>query len=240
MTALFVSDIHLDFDHEVRLRALDQVLNSALREDAEIYILGDLVEVWVGDDDDSAFADTLREMLGKYGERTALYLMHGNRDFLFGPQFASEVNAKMLDDPSIIELGNQRHLLSHGDAFCTSDTDYQQMRRLFRSKEFQQNFLSQDLATRRDFAQNVRAQSQKSNANKPEQITDVVEDEVRKALERHDCCTAIHGHTHRPGMHDMGEGLSRYVLGSWERCGWPGWFRDEFTLQCFSIEGAPL
>lgn len=240
MTLLFVSDIHLDLEHEARFRALDRVLSSALREEAEIYILGDLVEVWVGDDDDSKFADLLRNMLKKYGERTALYLMHGNRDFLIGSKFASDVNAELLDDPTVIELGGQQLLLSHGDSYCTSDTAYQQMRQLFRSIEFQDNFLSQDLETRREFAQNVREQSQKSNANKPDQITDVVEDEVRKALKHHNCCTVIHGHTHRPGLHDLGDGLSRYVLGSWERCGWRGWLRDEFILECFSIKGQPL
>lgn len=240
MTALFVSDIHLEVTHETRLRALDRVLNSAVQENADIYILGDLVEVWVGDDDDSKFADLLRHTLLKYGERTQMYLMHGNRDFLFGGQFASAINAELIEDPTIVELKDQRFLLSHGDAFCTSDTAYQQMRRVFRSREFQDNFLAQDLAARRQFARSVREQSQESNANKPDQITDVVEDAVRDALKKYDCRTVIHGHTHRPGLHDLGEGLSRYVLGSWERCGWCGWFRDEFTLQCFEVEGDPL
>lgn len=240
MTALFISDTHLDFTHESRLRALDRVLNGALQENADIYFLGDLVEVWVGDDDDSQFADLIRHTLLKYGERTPLYLMHGNRDFLFGEKFASDVNAKLLEDPTIVELNGQQFLLSHGDAFCTSDTAYQQMRQMFRSKEFQDNFLAQDLVSRRQFAQSVRKQSQESNANKPDQITDVVEDAVRDALRQYGCATVIHGHTHRPGLHDLGQGLSRYVLGSWERCGWCGWFRDEFALQCFEIEGEPL
>ena len=240
MTSLFVSDIHLDSNHGSRLEALDRTLNSALQEEAEIYILGDLVEVWVGDDDDSEFADLLRATLLKYGERTRLLLMHGNRDFLFGERFASDINAELLDDPSIVELNGQRFLLSHGDAFCTSDIAYQRMRTLFRSKDFQDNFLSQNLAARREFAQSVRAQSQESNANKPEQITDVVEHAVCKTLKQYDCPTVIHGHTHRPGLHDLGEGLSRYVLGSWERCGWRGWFRDSFTLECFAIDGQPL
>ncbi len=240
MTSLFISDTHLDFTHESRLRALDRVLNGALQENADIYVLGDLVEVWVGDDDDSQFADLIRHTLLKYGERTPLYLMHGNRDFLFGEKFASDVNAKLLEDPTIVELNGQQFLLSHGDAFCTSDTAYQQMRQMFRSKEFQDNFLAQDLVSRRQFAQSVRKQSQESNANKPDQITDVVEDAVRDALRQYGCATVIHGHTHRPGLHDLGQGLSRYVLGSWERCGWCGWFRDEFALQCFEIEGEPL
>lgn len=240
MTALFVSDIHLDLNQKSRLLALDRTLNSAIQEEAEIYILGDLVEVWVGDDDDSEFADLVRETLLKYGERTPMFLMHGNRDFLFGERFASDVNAELLDDPYVVELNGQRLLLSHGDAFCTSDTAYQEMRTLFRSDEFQNSFLSQDLTARRQFAQNVRAQSQESNANKPEQITDVVEDAVCETLKQYDCRTVIHGHTHRPGLHDLGEGRSRFVLGSWERCGWCGWFRDQFTLQCFSIKGDPL
>ena len=239
MTSYFLSDLHLDIDQPNCLRALDRTLEAACREDADIYILGDLVEVWVGDDDDCEFADLLRNTLRKYGERTSMFLMHGNRDFLFGPKFASDVQATLLDDPTTISLGNQNVLLSHGDAFCTSDTAYQQMRKLFRSTEFQTNFLSQDLHSRRDFAQTMREQSKKSNANKAEHITDVTEEAVCSALEAHECEIVIHGHTHRPGHHVLKDGRSRYVLGSWERCGWYARFQSELTLECFAIAGGP-
>lgn len=239
MTSYFLSDLHLDDVHSSRLRAMDELLTEASRQEADIYILGDLVEVWVGDDDDCQFAQQLRDTLRRHGERTSLFLMHGNRDFLFGRKFADDVQATLLEDPSIIQLNGQPVLLSHGDMFCTSDTAYQQMRQLFRSSDFQSHFLSQDIEARRDFARTLREQSKKSNANKPAQITDVVEDSVRDALNLHDCSTAIHGHTHRPGHHDLGNGLTRYVLGSWERCGWYARFQSELALECFAIDGGP-
>lgn len=239
MTSYFLSDLHLDVGHSSRLQAMNDILECASQQKADIYILGDLVEVWVGDDDDSMFADQLRETLRTHGERTNLFLMHGNRDFLLGSKFADDVSATLLEDPTVIRLAGYDTLLSHGDMFCTSDTAYQQMRQLFRSSEFQEHFLSQDLESRREFARALREQSKKSNANKPEQITDVVEDSVRDVLNSHNCHTVIHGHTHRPGHHDIGNGLTRYVLGSWERCGWFGRFQSSLTLECFAIEGDP-
>ncbi len=239
MTSYFLSDLHLDDGHERRFQAMDEILTEASQQEADIYILGDLVEVWVGDDDDCQFAQQLRDTLRRHGARTNLFLMHGNRDFLFGSGFSDDVQATLLEDPSIIQLDGQPVLLSHGDMFCTSDTAYQQMRQLFRSEDFQSHFLSQDMEARREFARTLREQSRKSNANKPEQITDVVEDSVRDALNLHNCNTVIHGHTHRPGHHDLGNRLSRYVLGSWERCGWYARFQSELTLECFAIEGGP-
>ncbi len=235
MTALFVSDLHLDSGQQHHLRALDKLLDGAVRSSSDIYILGDLVEVWVGDDDDDEFADELRSLLRRHGSRTSMSLMHGNRDFLFGAQFVSDIGATLLEDPSVIELGGQRVLLAHGDAYCTSDIPYQQLRRHFRSDEFQEQFLAQDLEARREFARSMREQSRRSNANKPDQITDVVEDEVRSSLKEFNCTTMIHGHTHRPGIHHLGGNFTRIVLGSWERCGWYCRYDTELELVCFGV-----
>ena len=219
---------------------MDRLLDRASSVGEPIYILGDLVEVWVGDDDDSEFAEKLRSVLARHGELCDLHLMHGNRDFLFGSRFAEEVNATLLSDPAIVDIGGQRTLLSHGDAYCTSDIEYQQMRTLFRSQAWQDNMLAESLEARREFARNLRAQSTAANATKADHITDVEDEEICKALREHQCQTMIHGHTHRPGFHDLGRDLARYVLGSWERCAWIATACDSIALECIPVDNGPL
>ena len=235
MSALFVSDIHLDAEQTSQFNALDRVLEEASQYGTDIYILGDLVEVWVGDDDDSEFAVKLCQMLRRHGERTSLCFMHGNRDFLLGNKFADRTNGRILEDPTLIDLGGNPVLLSHGDAFCTSDTQYQMLRNHFRSENFKGGFLAQNIEDRRAFAQEMRNQSRKANANKAENITDVVDESVLATLKENNCKTVIHGHTHRPGVHDLGGGSSRWVMGDWERCAWIVKFQDELELSCVAI-----
>ena len=237
---LFLSDLHLDATRPVHMEALDHVLNKAAHAGESIYILGDLVELWVGDDDDSEFATRLRSMLMQHSNRTEINLMHGNRDFLFGERFANETNVNLLPDPTVIQIGGNPVLLAHGDAYCTSDLEYQKMRSLFRSRQWQSSFLAESLSARHEFARNLRSQSAEANANKAENITDVVEQDVRDALSEFGCKTMLHGHTHRPGMHDLGDGRKRYVLGSWERCAWIGRATNDIQLECVSLSTGPL
>ncbi|MCY3540600.1 MAG: UDP-2,3-diacylglucosamine diphosphatase [Gammaproteobacteria bacterium] len=235
MNRYFISDLHLDSTVPQKLFALQAVLANAVKLDCEIYILGDLVETWIGDDDDCAFADLLRETLRVPSQRVPLYLMHGNRDFLFGQKFASEVGAKILDDPTVIEIDGERVMLSHGDVYCTSDLPYQEIRTKFRSAEWQQSFLSKTLDERRRLAATMRIQSKEAVAEKSDYITDVVEEEIIKSLQTYDCRTMIHGHTHRPGQHRMGNGCTRYVLGDWGRCGWQIYATPQIRLECFPV-----
>jgi UDP-2,3-diacylglucosamine hydrolase len=220
---LFISDLHLD-QRTLRLNlGLERFLRAEAAAYDEIYILGDLVEVWVGDDDDSPFATFLRTILGNAARHCDLYLMHGNRDFLFGPRFAVETGSRLMHDPAVIDCNGLRVLLSHGDAYCTRDTVYQQMRAMLRSAEWQADILSRGLEERHALARALRAQSATANANKPENIMDVTPSAIEAAIEQHRVDLMVHGHTHRPGIHvhDVANRrIRRFVLGDWARCGW--------------------
>ena len=236
MSAICISDLHLDATNPKRLDALNHLLTRESEKVDAIYVLGDLVEVWVGDDDDSQFANELRTTLGACTRRTSLYLMHGNRDFLFGKTFANETGAYPIDDPVAIEVEGRRILLAHGDAFCTKDEPYQQMRKLFRSTDWQRDILSRSLRERIQFADEMREQSRRSSANKSQNIMDVTDEVVLAAMQKNDCDVLIHGHTHRPGIHRMDNTKTRYVLGDWNRCGWLARIEGGgVSLECFSI-----
>lgn len=235
MNRLFIADLHLDSTSPQKLVTLQTVLANAVHLDCEIYILGDLVETWIGDDDDCIFSNQLRDILRVSSKRVPLYLMHGNRDFLFGQKFATDVGATILDDPTVIEIEDRRVLLSHGDAYCTSDHAYQEIRSKFRSAQWQQSFLSKTLVERRELASAMREQSKEAVAEKSDYITDVVEDSILDSLQTYDCRIMIHGHTHRPGQHQMVNGCTRYVLGDWGRCGWQIYATPQIRLECFPI-----
>jgi UDP-2,3-diacylglucosamine hydrolase len=220
---LFISDLHLEQDARALNAAFARFLQRESRRSDEIYILGDLVEVWVGDDDDAPFADWLRRLLESTSAHCDLYVMHGNRDFLFGNAFAAQCGARLLDDPTMVERNGYRILLAHGDAFCTADLSYQQMRALVRSSQWQSEILGRDLATRRSMARELRRQSAEANANKAENIMDVTPSEIEAAARVYRADVIVHGHTHRPAIHDHRideRRLRRFVLGDWGRCGW--------------------
>lgn len=215
----FISDLHLDPSRPQVIAALDGFLTA--RQDASaLYILGDLFEFWIGDDDDSELAAVVAKQLADYARSgPAVYLMHGNRDFLIGERFASQIGATLLVDPSVVEVGGQRLLLMHGDSLCTRDEDYQRFRALARSPDWQQQALAQSLADRRRLAEQLRTASRDAGSRKAEDIMDVTEDAVDSMMREHQCATLIHGHTHRPARHKTALG-ERWVLGDWERTGW--------------------
>jgi UDP-2,3-diacylglucosamine hydrolase len=207
----------------------------------ELYILGDLTEAWIGDDDESPFAEFLRTELKIAAASCRVHLMHGNRDFLIGKTFASACAINLVPDPLVIERSNQRILLCHGDSLCTDDLAYQQTRTLLRSRDWQSDILARPLADRRALADSLRTQSRSTNANKPANIMDVSADAVGRALRLHHADAIVHGHTHRPGIHAIGEASHpqgiRYVLGDWDRCGWVLRLEDDFTLLRFPLVG---
>lgn len=231
---LFASDLHLCEPGEPAFRTFAALMEASAGRFDEIYLLGDLCEVWIGDDDDGAMARTFISIVAQAARRTRVFVMPGNRDFLFGERFEHHTGARLIPDPWRLENGV---LLAHGDAFCIDDQEYQQARRLLRSPQWQRDVLSRSLTERRTLADGMRAQSRATNANKADNIMDVSAAEVARVAAREDAAVLIHGHTHRPAVHVEPWGR-RYVLGAWERCGWRIEERDgHFELICFPLIG---
>jgi len=217
MPALFISDLHLSEDRPAANERFFSLLEEQARDAEALYILGAFFEYWVGDDDlaypfHAVIAGSLRE-LSRSG--VALYLMHGNRDFLVGQRFCEASGAKLLDDPTVVELDGERTLLMHGDTLCTDDLDYQNWRRTARSSAWQAAFLAKSLDERRQAVGGMREKSKEVVAAKPAEIMDVNQDAVRQAMESHGVRRLIHGHTHRPGHHRVAGGGERWVLPDW-------------------------
>ncbi len=235
MTRIFISDLHLDDVAEPQFRCFNELLEVESRSASGIYLLGDLTEVWLGDDDDGPLAIALAEVLKRTAKRCPIYLMHGNRDFMIGRQFADGAGIELIDDPFVLDSDT---LLAHGDAFCVDDSNYQLARAMFRSKDFQTGMLERPLEERRELARGLREHSRSTNANKAENIMDVSDAEIASVVNSHSVTRLIHGHTHRPGQHLSSWG-KRYVLGAWERCGWLlRWTPpSEPRLECFPLTG---
>jgi len=218
--ALFISDLHLSEDRPQANERFFSFLEETARGADSLYILGDFFEYWIGDDDlaypfNAVIAGLLAD-LTRSG--TTLYFMHGNRDFLIGERFCRATGARLLDDPTVIDLAGEKTLLMHGDTLCTDDLDYQNWRRTARSPAWQRAFLAKSLDERRKEAGGMREQSKQAVQTKPPEITDVNALAVREAMERHGVKRLIHGHTHRPGRHRValaaGDG-ERWVLPDW-------------------------
>ena len=237
MSALFISDLHIDETRPRVLAGLERLVDTDTREVDMLVILGDLVEVWVGDDDDGTVADGVRRVLSTAAERCEVYVMHGNRDFLLGERFATDTGVTLLDDPTVIDIDGQPVLAAHGDAYCTRDTAYQRLRATFRSSAWQSTVLASSLGQRRALAASLRAQSATANENKADNIMDVTPEVVSGALDQVGASLLVHGHTHRPGIHDLDEGRRRVVLGDWDRCGWKLRIdQGDLALTCFPLQ----
>lgn len=217
----FISDLHLHAG-DAQTQAVWTDYMASTPADA-LFILGDLFEVWVGDDllhaPGQTFATECADVLRASGQRLALFLMHGNRDFLLGSQLLAHCQGRLLDDPCVLTVGQQRWLLAHGDALCLDDRRYLAFRAQVRSQPWQQAFLSKPLSQRQDIARQLRAQSQQEQAQRwarGEGYAEVDEQAARQALQDAKAHTLIHGHTHRPARHELGEGLAREVLSDWD------------------------
>ena len=222
MTTLFVSDLHLHAARpEITALFLDFLRDEAVHGDA-LYILGDLFEAWLGDDADDALAQSLRDALSRLrAAGVPLYLMRGNRDFLFGPRFAADSGAVLLPDPCVVPLYGEPTLLMHGDLLCSEDHAYLAFRSQVRDPAWQGEFLARPLAERAEFAARARAASQERQAGlqaegELETITDVTPATVAETMARFGVRRMIHGHTHRPAIHSLrvnGMPAQRVVLG---------------------------
>jgi UDP-2,3-diacylglucosamine hydrolase len=215
----FISDLHLEATRPATVRALRRFLLEHRDCDA-LYILGDLFEIWIGDDDDTPLVGEVTEMLQRFAAAgPALYLMQGNRDFLLGKRFCRAIGARLLRDPSVINLYGTPTLLTHGDSLCTQDAEYQTFRKTTRSASWQAELLARSLDERRTLARELRTMSREANSNKAEDIMDVNPEAVESALLDHEVRQMIHGHTHRPARHVHTAGV-RWVLGDWNSKGW--------------------
>ncbi|UTA49256.1 UDP-2,3-diacylglucosamine diphosphatase [Simiduia sp. 21SJ11W-1] len=240
MTTLFISDLHLDAKRPEITRAFLQFLDEHAQHAKALYILGDLFEAWIGDDDDAPLAQDVQQALKAYTDAGfLLYVMQGNRDFLLGDAFCQNTGATLLQDPTKIDLYGTPTLLMHGDTLCTDDVDYQAFRAQARSPEWQAPLLAQPLPVRRQLALELRAKTQSMAAMKAEDIMDVNKDEVARVMTTHKADRLIHGHTHRPARHPVALGQStgeRIVLGDWHHS---LWFLRVSPTECTLVE-API
>jgi UDP-2,3-diacylglucosamine hydrolase len=220
VSALFISDLHLTEERPAANERFIGFLEDKARGAGALYILGDLFEYWLGDDDlEEPFNAVMAGMLrGLARGGVPVYLMHGNRDFLMAARFCEAAGATLLPDPSVIEAGGERTLLMHGDTLCTDDIEYQGWRRTARSAQWQDDFLAKPRAERRSMIRGLREKSKAVTQAKPADIMDVNEQAVAQALQAHGVRRLVHGHTHRPGHHDVvlpGAVGERWVLPDW-------------------------
>ncbi|MCB1747289.1 MAG: UDP-2,3-diacylglucosamine diphosphatase [Gammaproteobacteria bacterium] len=219
MATLFVSDLHLSAARPDKLELFRAFAARAATCADALYILGDLFEVWIGDDDDDATHRLVLEALAALSASgVTVGFMPGNRDFLCGAAFAARSGVNLLPDFAIIELAGERAVLTHGDLLCTQDLKYQRFRRIVRNPLLQRGFLATPLGWRRRIASGTQSRTRASMARKPEHIMDVEPAAVCTVLREHDATLLIHGHTHRPGLHEIvvdGQHCRRLVLGDW-------------------------
>lgn len=217
--ACFISDLHLDASRPEITQLFLDFLGTVPDRYSELYILGDLFEAWIGDDDTDPHHVRVQDALHEVTNAgVSGFFMHGNRDFLIGAAFAERTGLQLLDDPTVIDLFGCQTLLMHGDTLCTDDTNYQKVRTMFRNPDWQREFLAQPFEARRSFADKARAESKAAQAGLAMDIMDVNEDEVRNAFIEHGVTRMIHGHTHRPGVHTFTheeKSRQRIVLGDW-------------------------
>jgi UDP-2,3-diacylglucosamine hydrolase len=214
-----ISDLHLSEDTPDLSQLFSESLLSWSGKIDALYILGDLFEYWIGDDDDSPFIQSIQNIMLQFSSRTSLFVMHGNRDFLLGSAFARRSGATLISDPTELVHAGQRYLLSHGDALCSDDLVYQQFRSQSRNPAWQQAMLARPLAERRAIARQARLSSQASKqANGLNAISDVTDTAVHALLDEHHWPVLIHGHTHRPAVHRLSlkdKTSQRWVIADW-------------------------
>ena len=229
MTTLLISDLHLHPGAPEVTEGFLAWLEARADGLGALYILGDFFEAWIGDDlldlgdadptGNVALARRVAEALHRLAAGgTAIRLMHGNRDFLLGERFAEQAGATLLADPAVIDLGGTPVLLMHGDSLCTRDTTYMAFRAQARDPQWQRQVLAMPIQDRLALAQALRQQSGEATSNKADDIMDVTPEEVIRAMRDQGVTTLIHGHTHRPAVHELeidGRPARRYVLGDW-------------------------
>mgnify|MGYP003337734950 FL=1 len=217
----FISDLHLAADLPRITQGFSQLLQQLHGKATALYVLGDLFEVWVGDDN---LSDYNQQIINNFKELSnsgvALYFVHGNRDFMLGEAFASACGGQLLAERTVIKVAQQPLLVEHGDALCTLDEKFMAFRAQSRHPLWQQGMLAKPLAERVQIAELWRLQSKMQNSNKAENIMDVTPQAVLETLQQYQVSTLLHGHTHRPMIHGItlhnGATGQRIVLGDWQ------------------------
>ncbi len=219
MTAWFASDLHLDpSTPEIAGRFL-RFLGGPARGAHSLFLLGDLFEAWIGDDDpEPAHREVIASIAALAASGTLVCVMRGNRDFMIGERFCAEAGAILLDDPAIVTRAGERLVLTHGDGLCVDDGAYQRLRAIVQDGPLRASFARLPIDARRRLATEARAGSREHLANAASYITDVNQPAVELLLRDADASLMIHGHTHRPGVHRFrsdGAERKRIVLGAW-------------------------
>ena len=229
MHSIFVSDLHLAPERPQARKRFFTLAGTIAAEADAFYVLGDLFEYWLGDDDlaDPFNASIAGALKALSGSGVAVSVMRGNRDVLLGQRFVEECGAQLLADPTVLDLYGTQTLVMHGDTLCTGDIEYQKFRAYAHDPATQRRFLAQPLAERRKQIIGMRAESEKSKQRKPDAIMDVAPAAVEQALRESGCPRLIHGHTHRPARHEHevdGRRCERWVL--------PDWYQRGGYLRC--------
>ena len=243
--SLFISDLHIDHSRTDITAGFFSFLDRNKHTCDALYILGDLFEVWIGDDAITAPDIEIASKLREFSECGAsLFVMHGNRDFLLGSEYADLCGATIIHDHHLIKIGQEKLLLLHGDTLCTDDEDYQNFRTLVRNKSWQRDFLSKSIEERTEFAKQAREKSRQETSSKSELIMDVNNKAVLELFDKYAVSKILHGHTHRPAIHDLKlathgtspKAAQRIVLGDWNKKGWWAELRENsLTLQSFPL-----
>jgi UDP-2,3-diacylglucosamine hydrolase len=223
MSTLFISDLHLEENRpDMTAIFINFMKNQAVNADA-LYILGDFFEFWVGDDDKSAFADTIRNtLLEATNQGLPIYILHGNRDFLLRKKFFRATGCQLLAEETVINLYGVPTLLMHGDTLCIEDVAYLKARRYVRNWLVQTIFLMKSFEKRKTIVMGYRHASKTHTSTAPESIMDVTQTEVERIMQKHRVQDLIHGHTHRQAQHSFqlnGQPATRTVLGAWHERG---------------------
>ncbi|MDH3429859.1 MAG: UDP-2,3-diacylglucosamine diphosphatase [Gammaproteobacteria bacterium] len=223
MTTLFISDLHLEAERPDIASQFLKFLASDASEADDLYILGDLFEAWVGDDDPNTHYFTIKRALRKLVDSgIPVYFMHGNRDFMIGREFANETGVNILKDPHRVTMYGRKALLSHGDVLCIDDVQYQKIRKMTRDPAWQATMRAKPLKDRLRMAEEARRQSLEQTLNLSMHIMDVNQDAVVNVIRKYNVDVLLHGHTHRPAIHTVDIGrrkAQRIVLGDWHTQG---------------------
>ena len=238
MTTLFISDLHLTEDEPRVADAFISFIDEHARQAEALYILGDFFEVWLGDDHNTAFNRGIIDALATLP--IDKYIMHGNRDFLIGETFCKAAGLTLLPDPTVLDIHGTKVLCMHGDSLCTRDEQYMTTRKMLRNPEFQQELLSQPLEVRASIAKGARDKSKAHTRETALEIMDVTPDEVIRELVSHGTTLLVHGHTHRPAIHEHppinNMSGTRIVLGDWNRQAWYlRWDDNGYDLRSYDI-----